>query len=491
MTPLPGPEPAPERRWRIATILVVSVALLAAGMRIVDYGFIPPDDALRHAASVVADRPYTEVLLYDDGVGAVDTTPGWHAVLGALHRFVGFDRFALVSFGVFSLFAVFTITPLFLLRRPEAWGAALLLAIVANPGLPIRLALGRPFLLSSAAVVVFVIAWERLVEDPRSRSGLVLCFGTAAITTWLHSTWFLLYAVPLAALLTGRRRATASLFGAVTAGILAGALLTLQPLTHLSYNVVHVVQTIGAVPSQLRVSELQPFTGASNYVAVAALALLLVAALPELRTLSLRHAGVATVATGWVLGFSASRFWTDIGLPALIAMVALILDRVLSTRLAVRSGGRALVVLGLAAALFWSISANHGRRWESSPLPPLASIAAAPGGEEAWLPGEGGIVYTPDQRVFYAMYLLWPDGGWNYALGLERAVMRRADLEVLLAFLETGAWAALQPWVDRMRPEDRMILNLGGRAPPDFDGVEALPLAYGHVVLRRARGPAE
>ena len=478
-----------ERRIRLGVLLVLAVALLAAGLQIVDYGFIPPDDALRHAASAVAERPYQEVIRYDDDLAAVDTTPGWHAVLGALHDWVGLDRFALVSFSVLFLFAVFTVSPLFLLRRPEAWAATLLLAVVVNPGYPVRLALGRPFLLSSAAVIFFVIAWERLVDDPRSRTGLLLCFGAAVVTAWLHSSWFLLYAVPLAALLTGRRRATASLFGAITAGIGVGALLTLQPVTHLVYNILHVGHTIGAVPKVYRVTELQPFYGASGYVAVALLTLLAVLTLPELRAFSLRHAGVATLATAWVLGFSAVRFWTDIGLPALLAVVALVLDRVLVSRQAPTSLGRAAIVLGLGAALYLSISANHVRRWEGSPLPPLASVEQVPGGAASWLPGEGGVVYSPDQRVFYAMYLLWPDGDWTYTLGPERAVMPEEDLAVMLDFLERGTWDALQPWVDRMRPEDRLIVNSAGRVPPAFEGTESQGLSDGIVIVRPAVGP--
>jgi hypothetical protein len=483
----PGPaEDGRQRSIRLGVILVLAFALLAAGLRIVDYGFVPPDDALRHAASVVADRPYTDVILYDDDMAAVDTTPGWHALLGALNEFGGLDRFALVSFSVFFLFSVFTLSPLFLLRRPEAWAAVLLLAIVVNPGYPVRLALGRPFILSSAAVLYFVLAWDRLVEDPRSRSGLLLCFAAAAVTAWLHSSWFLLYAVPLAALLTGKSRATAALFASVTAGILVGAVLTLQPWTHLTYNVLHVAHTVGAVPPAYRVSELQPFIGDWGYVTFAVVALLAGATLTELRGFTLRHAGVMTVATAWVLGFSANRFWSDLGLAALLATLALCMDRILVARQRWDAAERALLVVGLAAALYLSISANHGGRWEGSPLPPMASLEYAPGGPDAWLPGEGGVVYSPDQRVFYAMYMLWPNGGWNYALGPERAVMRQQDLDVMLDFLERGSWDALRPWVEGLRPEDRLIVNSTGRAPPIFEGTESQPLAGGLIILRRA-----
>src|SRR5690606_27416607 len=137
----------------------------------------------------------------------------------------------------------------------------------------------------------------------------------------------LIYAAPLAALVTGHRRAAASMLGAVTVGVVAGALLTLQPWSHLSYNVVHVFKTMGTTPGHLRVSELQPSRGEAAYVVWAALLLLAGMTLPELRSLTLRHVGVTTAVAAWVLSFTAHRFWSDIGLPAFLAITALVVQR--------------------------------------------------------------------------------------------------------------------------------------------------------------------
>ncbi len=485
--PTAEPESDLDRRLRLAVLLVVAVALFAAALSIVDHAFIPPDDALRHAATAVADQSYEEVVLFDASIPAEDSTPGWHGILRAMHRAFGLDQFALVSFSVVFFFAVFTLTPLFLLRRPEAWAIVLLLAIVANPGWPVRLALGRPFLLSAAAVLVFVLAWERLLADPRSRSGLVLCFAAAALTTWIHSTWFLLLAAPMAAFVTGHRRAAASLLGAVVAGIVVGAILTLQPLTHLTYNVVHVWKTMGTTPGHLRVSELQPFTGDGAYVSGALILLVAWASLPELKAMSLRHVGVTTALAGWVLAFTASRFWSDIGLPALLALSALLVQRILEARLPSRAPARAVLVVAVAAALHFSITANHGRRWESSPLPRIAWFAESPEGAD-WLPGAGGIVYSPEIRVFYSMYLVWPDAPWRYVRGPEQGIMPREHLAVLHDFEERGTWDALQPWVDALRPEDRLIVDAAGRALPAYPGTQVQPLPHGLAVVRLEPG---
>lgn len=479
-------------RWlRLGVLLVAGVAILAAGLKIVDYAFIPPDDALRHAATAASDNPYHEVVLFDEAVPAEDSTPGWHAVLRAVHEWAGVDRFGLVSFGVLFFFAVFAVTPLFLLRRPEAWAAVLLLAVVINPGYPLRLALGRPFMLSSTAIVVFVLVWQRLVDDPRSRSALALCVGAAVVGTWLHSTWFLLFAAPLAGLVTGRWKAALALIGAVAVGVLIGAGLTLQPWTHLTYNIVHVWKTMGTTDAVFRVSELRPFTGDGPFTAFALVLLVAWASLPELKSFSLRHVGVVTALGGWVLAFSASRFWTDLGLPALLAVAALLLQRVLEARMPARAPSRAVFVGAVAVALHLAISANHGRRWESSPLPRIAWLMENPDEAEPWLPGEGGIIYSAEMRVFYSMYLIYPDRSWRYILGPEQGIMPREDLATLHDIKDRGSWDAYQPWVDKLRPQDRLIVDAAGLDLPDYPGTEVLPLPLGFAIVRPSVQPSE
>lgn len=60
-------------------------------------------------------------------------------MLGAVHRLTGADAAALVLFSVVTLCVLFALPPLVLLRRPEAWLAALLFAGVVDPVLVWRL----------------------------------------------------------------------------------------------------------------------------------------------------------------------------------------------------------------------------------------------------------------------------------------------------------------------------------------------------------------
>lgn len=482
-----SPGSAEPWRSRLLMGLLVAGALALAALKIVDYAFIPPDDALRHAATAVSERSYTEVVLFAEDVPAVDTTPGWHTLLRFLHRFVGLDKYGLVSFSVFILFLVVVAAPLVLLRRPEAWGIALLLGVVVNPGYSVRLAFGRPFLLTTTALVVFVLVWDRLTAHPRDRRTLALCAAAAVVATWLHSTWFLLYAVPLASLFSGRRRASASLFLAVSAGVVVGALLTLQPVAHLTYPVIHVWKTMGTTPAPFRTSELQPFSGDALYVFLLLLLLVGRATLPELKELSLRHAGFLTVLGGWVLGFVASRFWTDIGLPALLAVAALALQRILEARTARGSAERWVLGGAVAAALFLAISANHARRWEASPLFRVRYFQEHPEEMASWLPGPGGTMYNTETRAFHTFYFAYPDAPWRYVLGPEQGIMPRDDREVLQAIYDGQGWDAYEPWVERLGPDDRIFFTIPpGVEPPRWEGVEVIQVPLSYAVARRA-----
>lgn len=479
-----------ERRARPLAILLLGGALFFAGLRIVEFAFIPPDDSLRHAATGVSGRPYTEVIVFDAEIPPVDSTPGWHRVLRTVHRVVGLDQYGLIGFSVLSLFVAFTASGLFLVRRPEAWAAVLLLAIVVDPGHPVRLSLGRPFMLTSLATVVFVLAWDAIVsrERERERGALLACLAAAAVTTWLHSTWFLLLAVPGAALLTREWRATARLSAAVGAGVLVGAILTLQPVAHLSYPIIHTWKTMGAVPAEFRVSELRPFTGSSTWVLIFLGLAVARAALPDLSGFRLRHPAFLTAAACWILAFTASRFWIDIGLPALMAGLALALHRVLEARLPAGSAERWIVVGGVAASLYLGISANHGRRWESSPLQRVVWLQENPEEAEDWLPDPGGILYSADMGAFFTLFFTYPEGDWRYILGPEQALMPREDLEILHGIADRSNWDAFLPWVEKLRPEDRLFVTVpSGADRPEWEGVEIFDIPRSFSIVRTVR----
>ena len=61
--------------WIIAALTIVVIPLKVIGL-----GFLPPDDALRHAARAVTGRPWAEILVLGD-VMKMEHNFGWHALL--------------------------------------------------------------------------------------------------------------------------------------------------------------------------------------------------------------------------------------------------------------------------------------------------------------------------------------------------------------------------------------------------------------------------
>src|SRR3954469_23528545 len=123
--------------------LVVILTLLFIPGKIITYGYIPRDDALRHAAKAVSGKPWSEILVIRSDF-LIDPHPGWHAVLGAVHHLTDWNAEKLVVLSVAGLMLLVTMAPLPWLRRPESWLAALLAANICVPRLASRLALGRP-----------------------------------------------------------------------------------------------------------------------------------------------------------------------------------------------------------------------------------------------------------------------------------------------------------------------------------------------------------
>jgi hypothetical protein len=475
-----------DARERFLMVLLFGTLFALAPLSVIEYGWLPPDDALRHAATATSGRSYAEVLVFDPGIPVTDSTPGWHRLLRAVHQILGFDKFALVSFSMFGLFVAFTCAGLLLMARPEAWGIAVSFAMALGWG-P-RWLLGRPYLLVCAATAVFCLLWDRLREDATRNRAAATCGLVSAVTVWLHSTWFLLLAVPAVSVFSGDRRASRTLLGSILAGTIVGAVLTLDPVRHLSYPIVHTARTMGAVPGHFRVTELWPGNGYSYWVLVFGLLLVSGQAIPALRAVRFSHPAFLLFAVSWALSFKSARFMSDLGIPALIAGTALMLQAGLDTW-APRAGARRWwLALGFSVAALWSMSANHGRRWEASPLRSTAWFQENPEEAREWLPGPNGILYASNMRTFFSLYFTYPNGAWKYILGLEQAIMPKEDLAILHEIWDTGAIDAYAPWVEKLGTEDRLFIPAPDAEVPDtWEDVEVFRVPRYYLIVRRTQ----
>jgi hypothetical protein len=99
-----------------------------------------------------------------------------------------------------------------------------------------------------------------------------------------------------------------------------------------------------------------------------------------------------------------------------------------------------------------------------------------------WLPEQGGIFYEADMNFFYRTFFRNPTAPWRYTAGFEPAFMPADDfqtyLQILLNHDEPDAY---RPWIKKMRPQDRLVINSRGSPAsmlPELEWQHAVGLAW-------------
>src|SRR5436190_2972593 len=100
--------------------VIVLFTMILIPAKIISYGYLPQDDALRHAAKAVSGKPWSEILVMRSDF-LMDPHPGWHAILGAVHRLQKSSAESLVVLSVSGLMVLVSLAVLPWLRRPETW----------------------------------------------------------------------------------------------------------------------------------------------------------------------------------------------------------------------------------------------------------------------------------------------------------------------------------------------------------------------------------
>jgi hypothetical protein len=450
---------APElkRCVPLAAWIVVIFTLLCVAGKIIGCGFLPPDDALRHAAKVVSGKSWPEILVLREGF-VMDPHPGWHAILGLIHRWLGCGAETLVVLPVAGLMILFSLAALAGLWWPESWLGALLVAAICNPVFIGRLASGRPYVFTMAVYLVLLMMWAGLGERrPRLREILTTLFLIAA-AAWIHGSFYQLI-LPAGGLLLAGRWRQALRFGALwAAGSVLGASFTGHPWLFLGQSVRLLSGAFGdyALTNQL-VIEFRPTDGDLPVVLAVTAMLLWRARDPDWKARDLADPIFMMGLLGWLLGLKMARFWLDWGLPATLLWLALQFQKQFEHCVAFNSGKRLLVTLGLAAGVFLGTTSDRGGRWTWNFSE--QHLTQDNPGLTGWLPESGGIIYSVDMTVFYDTFFKNPTAPWRYVLGFEPALMRPEDLAVMRRVQwNFGDLRAYEPWVKKMRRQDRLII---------------------------------
>jgi hypothetical protein len=250
-----SPLDALRRYIPLAVWAIVILVILAIPLRIISYGFLPGDDALRHAAKAMSGKPWPDILVLGPAF-KIDTNFGWHLLLRQIYlrnKCVppneARDAENLVLFAVVALFALVNWSALPWLKRPEAWLIALMAAALTSD-LWMRFSLGRPFILTIAGLLTILFAWHAHDSSPPKWWTVLWMAPLIAICTFVHGVWYL-WLLPVAAFfLAGQFRWGLMLIVGWLAGAFLGASLTGHPFESIYQALVMAYRAFGMHETQ-------------------------------------------------------------------------------------------------------------------------------------------------------------------------------------------------------------------------------------------------
>ncbi len=448
-------------RWIPLLVWIISAStIVLIPLAIIGHGYLPADDALRHVAKAYSGKSWAEVLVLADWV-KVDHNPGWHTVLGAVHRFGGADPEGLLIFSIVALFSLVFLAPLIWIRRPEVWLAVLGIVGVGITIFLYRTHYGRPLLVSATALMCLLFIWRRNGESGNGRPPWGQFISSALLisaATWIHGGWYLFVLVPFAHALCRQWTAAKWLIGAWIPGTLLGGTLTGRPLTYLSQSVEILFHCFAEnVDRKYLAAEFQSSDGSPTVCLIVAMIVVWRFASGAGYKSVYNPAFILTVIC-WILGLRVIRFWTDCGIPSLLVWMAMQFEDSWNRSVGKDSIERLGLTCALAATAFLSTTGDVRGRWSVANTDDL--ISASDPATAGWFPGTDGTFYLTSMTQFYRLFYTNPKGEWRYNLGFEPTFMPTDDLSTFRQISrQPSRPESYHPWVKKMRPIDRIVLE--------------------------------
>lgn len=484
----PGNDPY-DRVFKMALVAACFLVCLITPLKIGGFGYLPSDDALRHSAFAMDNRLWSEVLVFDASINpSMDAHPGWHGLLRFVHENFHLNQDGLVVFSFVLTFAFFSLTGLVASGNALAWMITCAVILVVDPGFLGRLLLGRPFVISMAALVALLFLWTRpKAISVKWESLLVILALTLAIAA--HPTVWYLWSLPGLALIICRQIRSAVILAAAVpvsmglAGLITGGWydIFVLPLSLLPrvFGMDYLVVTN-------LVTELRPRPMHATILLLVAGVLISKSLLKLSFKSEWKGVDFWLFVIGALLGLKVGRFWLDWGCPAMMVWLCRQIGLFGSVLPPMRSSK--WFIVGLLACMFFyfGVTADVDGRYTRSLKP---SLLRRPVEEfQQALPDPGGILYSADMMIFYQLYYRLPHEKFRFELGFEPGLMPDSDMAVLRSIQFTeGLLDEYQPWFLKMNPADRVVLSYPEK--PKWPGMEFAKF-YGYWIGRRI-GPVD
>ncbi len=469
-------------------IFLVSIwVILLIPFQVIGHGFMPPDDAMRHSAKIISGKDWNQILVLRDDI-KLDSYPGWHAILGLVHRITGCGQHGLVLFSVVSLFVLFCGIPLFFLKFPESWLLSIFTLSIIAPGWILRLFLGRPYIVTMVSLLLIFFIYPRLSNKKFQYINFTILTAITALSIWIHASWYFFILLIISFILARQWRASILMAISCITGIFLGASLTGHPILFIKQMIIHMMLVFGThdVARQL-VSELLPVIGDFRVPLVIIIMLGWRAVRSERDKKSVDNPIFILIILAFMFGFISNRIWLDWGMASLAVWVAKEFDEFFKAHINLFSGKRAILAAVSIAFVFLSLTADAGSRW--SLMRPMDYISSEDPIQAQWLPGKGGIIYSNEMGVFYQIFYKNPRADWRYILGFESAFMPHEDLMILRNIQKNFCRPEdFAPWVKKMRPEDRLIIRRGPDSAPKIKGLDWHYIALNTWSGRKPKG---
>lgn len=300
---------------------------------------------------------------------------------------------------------------------------------------------------------------------------IVFTFLIAA-ATWVHCAWYL-FALPVIALFLAREwRACFRMFISVVFGVLIGAVCTGCPILFLKQTIfVPLLAFFGHDVGRMLATEFRPSLGNFHFVTAIIGVLFWIALRGKWKKSTVDNPLFILGALTFALGFIMTRIWIDWGIPVMAVWMAKEFDEFLGTKIDPGRLHRLVLTIALAAVFYISITTDAESRWSRSGVRDYLSSENAE--QREWLPEAGGIIYSDDMMIFYRTFNKNPHAKWRYILGFEPTFMPPEDLRTLRDIQRNfEAPESYKPWVEKMKPEDRLIIRGNPRLKPEIPGLE-------------------